>query len=370
MHSRLIGLLSVFLATLAGAAVSARRPASSQSSGFVYVATNQPSGNMVVQFARASDGSLTPVSSAATGGVGGTGNGVGSLDPLGSQDSLVLTANGGVVLVVNAGSNDISSLRADAGRLALVSKVPSGGNFPNSVAVNGDLVYVVNAHATPNISAFRLGTDGTLTAITNSTRALPGGSNSAPHDVRFSPDGMRLLVTEGGTNQFDIFELSAAGVATAVNTQSVAGSGPFGFKFGRAGVLASAEADSASVSSYSLNPDNTLTVVSAAVPNGQAASCWITLTADGKFAFISDTGSGTLSSYSISGNWMVTLVDGVATTDGGAPIDSALSNDGAFLYVEDSALGRILSYRVHGASLAPLATILGFPTTIQGIAAR
>jgi 6-phosphogluconolactonase len=181
---------------------------------------------------------------------------------------------------------------------------------------------------------------------------------------------MRLLVTEGGTNQFDIFELSA-GVATAVTTQPSAGSGPFGLKFGRAGVLANAEANSASVSSYSLTADNTLRVISAAVPNGQSASCWIALTTDGKFAFISDTGSGTLSSYSISGNGTLTLVDDVAaTTAGGAPIDSALSNDGAFMYVEDSALGRLLSFRVHGASLVPLATIPGFPTTIQGIAVQ
>jgi hypothetical protein len=43
------------------------------STGFVYVMTNNPNGNSVIQFSRASDGSLTKASQAATGGNGGTG---------------------------------------------------------------------------------------------------------------------------------------------------------------------------------------------------------------------------------------------------------------------------------------------------------
>jgi hypothetical protein len=53
-----------------------------QSSGFVYIATNSTSGNVVIQYSRGNDGSLTNVSEAATGGLGGSGNGVGNLDPL------------------------------------------------------------------------------------------------------------------------------------------------------------------------------------------------------------------------------------------------------------------------------------------------
>jgi len=81
-----------------------------------------------------------------TGGLGGTGNGVGALDPLGSQDSLVLSGDGTRVLAVNAGSNDLSVLGAGENGLKLLSKISSGGEFPNSVAVRGNLVYVLNAH--------------------------------------------------------------------------------------------------------------------------------------------------------------------------------------------------------------------------------
>ena len=340
-------------------------------SGFVYIATNQPSGNAVIQYTRAANGSLTKTAEVATGGLGGTGNGVGALDPLGSQDSLVLSGTGAALLVVNAGSNNLSSLRAGSAGLQLVSLVPSGGTFPNSVALNGNLVYVLNAHGTPNISGFRLSSTGDLQPIAGSTRNLPGGTTAAPHDIRFSPDGTRLLVTEEVTNQIDVFELSNAGLVSAVTTQPSPGSGPFGMKFGRGGVLLNSEANSGSVSSYSLNPDNTLTVISAAVLDTQQASCWISLSSDGKFGFVSNTGSGTLSTYQVTGNGTLNLAKPVtASINGGAPIDSALTSGSSFLYVVDSALGRIVSFRVQGASLIPLSTVTGLPTTIQGIAAQ
>src|SRR5438477_11873562 len=75
--------------------------AAPRSRGFVYVMTNQTSGNTVIQYARASDGTLTKVTEVATNGLGGTGNGVGPLDPLGSQDSLVQNGNGSLLLAVN-----------------------------------------------------------------------------------------------------------------------------------------------------------------------------------------------------------------------------------------------------------------------------
>jgi 6-phosphogluconolactonase (cycloisomerase 2 family) len=270
-----------------------------------------------------------------------------------------------MLVAVDAGSNQVSALSASSAGLGLLNTVSSGGSFPNSVAVRGGLVYVLNAHATPNITAFQLGSGG-LTPIAGSTRNLPGGSAAAPHDVRFSPDGTRVIVAEGGTNQLDVFDIAGSGVVT----QPSAGRGPFALAFARSGVLANAEASSGSVSSYELTAQGTLAVVSPAVPDGQSAACWITVTGDGKFAFVSNTGSGNLSTYQVSGNGTVNLEQPVAATaDGGAPIDSALTSDGSFLYVVDSALGRVLIYRANGASLALVGNVGGLPTTVQGIAA-
>jgi 6-phosphogluconolactonase len=341
--------------------------AAGKSTGFVYVATNA-AANSVIQYARAADGSLTMNAEVLT---GGSGTGATAVDPLGSQDSLVTSADGSLLVVVNAASNEVTSLRAGSGGLQVASTVSSNGTFPNSVAIRGDLVYVVNAQSTPNVTAFRVDASGALTAIPDSTRNLPGGGSAAPHDVVFSPDGTRLLVSEGGTNQIDVFQLDDNGLATVVTTSPSAGSGPFGMRFGRNGALIVVEAATASASSYVLTPRNTLTVVSAAVANGQAASCWISLAPDGKFGFVSDTGSGVFSSYQVSGNGMLNLASAVAASaGGGAPIDSSITGDGAFMYVVDSSKGRVLAYGIHGASLHPAGVVTGLPLSVQGIVAQ
>jgi 6-phosphogluconolactonase len=344
--------------------------------GFVYVMTNQPAGNTVIQYLRASGGSLTQVGTASTGGLGGTGNGVGALDPLGSQDSLVLSGDGTRLLAVNAGSNEISALEAGSDRVRpcsstprLLSKVASGGEFPNSVALHGNLVYVLNAHGTPNVSGFRLDSNGVLHPIPGSTRNLPGGVNAAPHDVVFSPDGAHLLVTEGGTDQIDIFVIGDDGLITKVTSQPSPG-GPFGLRFGRHDVLVVTEADANALSTYQLTKEDTLDVISPSIPDGQMASCWLSITLNGQ-TFVSNTGSGDLSSYQVSASGTAALVNAIAANIApGAPIDSVLASNYRFLYVDDSARGDVFFFAVNGNNLAPIGSITGLPTTLQGIAAQ
>jgi len=337
----------------------------------VYVMTNDPARNAVLMFRRDASGQLALVDRRATGGRGGTGNGVGNVDPLGSQDSLIANGDASRLLAVNAGSDEISSIGVSDKGLTLLSIVKSGGDFPNSVALYGDLVYVLNAHGTPNVSGFRLAADGTLRPLAGSTRPLAGGTAAAPHDVRFSPDGTRLIVTEDMTNQFDIFDVGNDGLLTGVTTAASSGPGPFGFTFARDGFLVVAEAASASVSSYELTPTNTLAVITPSVMNGQAASCWISLTPHGQ-AFISNTANATLSSYQVDATGHVALVQAVAaaTGTGSAPIDSALSSDNRFLYVIDSARGGIIAFGVSGTSLTTMAQFVPLPRTSQGIVAR
>jgi 6-phosphogluconolactonase len=334
--------------------------------GFVHVMTNQPTGNTVIRYERTRNGQLTMLQEVSTGGLGSAG----TTDPLASADSLVQNETGSLLLAVNAGSNQLSSLGVTNGTLNLVSIVSSGGDFPNSVALSGDLVYVLNAHGTPNISGFTLGTDGTLTPIANSTVNLPGGAASDPHDIRFSSDGSRLLVTEGGTNQIDIFEIGDDGTVTNTVTQPIAGAVPFGFAFTRNQVVVVTEAQSASVSTYRLTADNTLEPISTVVHDGQMATCWIALTRVGH-TFVSNTGNGTLSSYQTAASGHLNLLHPVAASKpGSAPIDSALSRDNRFLYVEDSANGRVLIFRVSGTTIRSAGTVDGLPTSLQGILAQ
>ncbi len=68
------------------------------------------------------------------------------VDHLASQGLLVYDASASELFAVNAGSDSVSVFGAHAGdRLNLRQVIGSGGSFPASIAVSGNLVYVLNA---------------------------------------------------------------------------------------------------------------------------------------------------------------------------------------------------------------------------------
>src|SRR6266550_4585279 len=167
--------------------------------GAVYTLTNQVGGNAVAVFARGADGRLTAAGTVSTGGTG-TGGG-----------------------------------------LALASRTASGGTLPISLTVHGNVLYVLNAGGTGNISGLALGTSGALTAIAGATRPLPG-SNVGPAQVSFSSFCRHPAATEKNTNQLDVYAVDANGVASGPTTTASAGGTPFGFSFGHRNELFVSEA--------------------------------------------------------------------------------------------------------------------------------
>ena len=166
---------------------------SENTAGHVYTLSNQVSGNAVMEYSRASDGTLNFVASYAAGGTG-TGGG------LGNQGAIILTDDGDVLLAVNAGSNTISSFKVDNNGLSLTSTVSSGGIRPISITRYNDLVFVLNAGAPGNISGFAINGNGMLNAIPNSIRPL-SAANVGPAQIEFVNDGKVLVVTEQATNK-------------------------------------------------------------------------------------------------------------------------------------------------------------------------
>ena len=136
--------------------------------GAVYTMTNDSTDNQVIVFGRNAKGILTKIDSVSTGGPGsGT-----VLDSLGSQGSLVLTEDEEWLLAVNAGSNEISVFEVTHQGLKLAGKVGSGGTGPTSITTFYNIVYVLNAGGTPNITGFALTHKGALIPLANSTRTL------------------------------------------------------------------------------------------------------------------------------------------------------------------------------------------------------
>jgi DNA-binding beta-propeller fold protein YncE len=244
-----------------------------------------------------------------------------------------------------------------------------------SVAVNGNLVYVLNQLGIANITGFIVNDLGALQPIPLSTRELAGGALALPAQVSFTPDGTQLLVTEKGTNTIDIFQLQPDGRTSGPTAQQSSGKTPFGFAIGADGTVVVSEVENrlplqGTASSYRLTGGSSLLPVSPHVPDNQSGACWVAITGD--IAWVTNTGSANISAYQIGAGGSLTLVNPIAGTtgDGTAPIDLAASADGSFLYVLKSATGEIAAFAINGSSLTPLFTETGLPLSIQGIVAR
>src|SRR5947207_10919938 len=111
----------------------------------VFVQTNGLAGNQVVVYDRADDGTLTAAGTYATGGNGGAALPGAESDRLASQGSLAYDPFHKLLIAVNADSDTVSAFRVKGDRLELEDVLPSGGQFPASVGVNDELVYVLNS---------------------------------------------------------------------------------------------------------------------------------------------------------------------------------------------------------------------------------
>jgi len=345
------------------AARDAAVPADLAGPGAVYTLTNQVAGNAVAVFTRGADGRLASAGSVAT---GGTGTGA----SLGSQGAVSLSNDGRLLFAVNAGSNDVSVFTVSPAGLALASRVASGGTLPISLTVHGNVVYVLNAGGTGNISGFTLGTSGDLTPITGATLPL-SGSAVGPADVQFSPDGSRLVVTEKNTNLLDVYAVDANGVASGPTTTPSAGGTPFGFAFGLRNDLFVSEA-TGSASSYVLGASGTPALVSGAVSTHQGAPCWAVVTSDGRFGFTGN-GAGSVSAFAIAPDGAINLVDanGGTALIGAGINDIALSHNSRYLYVlQTGGAQAIHAFRVAAdGHLTALGPIGGLPAGTRGLAA-
>jgi len=366
--TKLAGILFSLLMVLSAAAAFANgrhgHGGEDKAVGAVYAMTNDATTNEIVIFGRDEDGNLTRTGSIATGGAG-SGGGV---DPLVSQGSVVLTRDERWLLAVNAGSSEISVFRVLPHTLVLTDKTGSGGEYPVSIAVYHDLVYVLNAGTNPNITGFTLSRNGRLTAIDNSTRVLgPGGYSQ----VGFDPQGDFLVVTDRANSEILVYHVNRRGLPRWVPANSPSsGVAPFGFIFDARGHLLVVEAGTNAVSSYAIARDGTLQVISASIPNGQVAACWIAGNKRG-YVYTTNPGTSSVSSYKAerrSGE--VTLLQGVAGT-GSAPLDASIA-EGRFLYAIDPGNGSIDAFRIErDGSLTSLGTTAGgFAVYAQGIAAR
>lgn len=333
----------------------------------LFVQTNDPTGNEVVVYERASDGTLTQGESFPTGGLGGIAEGAVS-DPLASQGSLTYDRRHSLLFAVNAGSDSFTVFDVDGRSLDFVQELSSGGRFPVSVAVHGRLVYVLNGGGPGKIEGYRI-RDGRLHALEDSSRSLglnnttPPNFLMSPAQVGFTPDGNNLVVTTKGNGTIEVFGVREDHRPTERSVSTPDAGVPFAFVFGGAGRLFLTEAATGAATSYELNPDRTLSVFDGPVLNGQKATCWI-VAANG-YLYASNTASNTISGYAKDeGALSLTVASGVAAMTGAGPIDMAVSPNGSILYLQNGVDQTISSFAVmDDGTLKALSTTPGPPAT-------
>jgi DNA-binding beta-propeller fold protein YncE len=290
---------------------------------------------------------------------------------------VALGDNGRWLFAVNAASNTISSFAVRPGGLSLAGTVASGGTLPTSLSVHQNLLYVLNAGSSGNISGFTVGQDGTLVPLPGSTRPLGAGA-SLPVDIGISRDGDLVVVTEKGSNTIDTYTLDGAGLATGPTTTASAAATPFGFAFANHHQVIVSDAvggaaGGSALSAYTYNSQSgALNVADAMVPTGQTAACWAAVTRNGRFAYTANAGSSTISGFSIANDGTLTLLTpgGQTGVTGAHPTDIAFDAGDQYLYTLDTGSGAISAFAIGAnGSLTPATGTTGLPASATGLAA-
>ncbi len=337
------------------------------SPGYVYTLNNQ-TVNKVMAFSRDASGHLEFAAAYATGGAG-TAMGTGS------QGALASSKNYNVVLAVNPGSNSVSSMSMSGSGLQEISTVASGGLKPVSVTTYNDLVYVLNAGGTGNISGFRLSANGHLSAIANSTRAL-SSANAGPAQVSFVNDGQVLVVTEKATNNITTYTVNGSGLPVMMTVTTSAHPTPFGFAEGKNGIIYVSEAaggmpGQSAVTAYYVSNSGMVTHTAGPVMANQTAACWVVTNNNGKYVYATNTGSNTVSSFATANSGGLSVLSAVAATSGANPIDAAMSNNSKYLYVLNAGSGNISGYDINNdGSLNDIGMAGTLPSGTIGLIAK
>jgi 6-phosphogluconolactonase (cycloisomerase 2 family) len=294
---------------------------------FLFALTNGTDSNAVITYRRdTTDGSLSYLSTTATGGLG-TGA------PLSSQGPITVSSDGEWLLAVNAASNTLSALRIDNDGPHRVSMVQSGGVRPISITVHNDLVFVLHSGENGTITGFKLSDAGLLTAIEGTKRVL-GDSATNPAQVSFALNGSMLVVTLKAMNKIVAYPLDVQGKpGTPISVASL-GIFPYGFATASDGTLFVSEGKSGSMSVYKLSATG-ISAISGPLTTHQNSACWAGLSPNGRHVYILNANSNSITGYSTdrSASYPLLNPDGITASTGMAPIDISFTSNARFAYV-------------------------------------
>jgi 6-phosphogluconolactonase (cycloisomerase 2 family) len=384
-----VAVAVVAAATVALPLAASGKPTPPRVVGAVYTETNNPAGNKVLVFNRYSNGRLKRRQAVATGGRGGQQQQPGCTAHcpiLDAAGEIQLVLGGRVLVVVNAGSNTITSFRVTSQGLERAATKSSGGRFPDSLTTHGSLLYVLNTN-TRNIAGFRVSSDGKLMRIKRSTRSLTGNADSGgPRQIAFDNKGRVLVVTlltsagaMSSNRTINTFVLRANGTPGPATAYSASQAAPFGVAFDpRRNHMVLTEAPRFT-STYTVTRKGAVVPIDVQSSNG-AAPCWVAITGNGRYAYTVNTGGSlatppSVAQYRLSPNGKLTFL-GITPNPHAEHFktDNALSADSKYLYVLAPGVttgpSRIDVYKLGGnGTLKLVASTPRLPPGISGVSA-
>lgn len=383
------------LPALAGCVALGEEERSEGRAGAVYTMTNDTHANAILAFQRDRSGALTKQGVFFTGGLGSGGR-----EPdfaLANAGAVILNDDASLLFAVNPGSDDISVFGVEDDRLSLLDRHPSGGHLPISLALSGNLLYVLNAGGNlssgnndgfrDSINGFRVDSRGRLTSIPGSSRPLSAAVTN-PAQIRFNRQGSVLVVTERVANNIDTFLVRNGGLlsdpivyAAPVLPDPIGATNPFGFDFdSRGGLFVSDDFNDATglaaMSSFRIGSDGKLQPASTNVQvGGESGACWVKVSADSRFAYLVNAVSSSISVFRIDpATEKVTHLSKVASPTN--PTDIGITRDNKFLYAlnpdETGSAPGITAYMIDPTTgaLKAIPGITGLPVTVDGLAVR
>ena len=336
-----------------------------------YVESNNPNPgqNAVLQLKlNPSTGRLNQVGTFLAGGTGQA-NPTQKLGPNDSDKEVIASADGKFLFAVNQGSNSIAVFRIHAdGGLSKVGTYDSFGVQPASLALAGDKLIVTNrgdalqgaaATAAANITVFDVRFDGSLRHVSNSTVNFPIGLS--PSQVQASPDGRFVFAdnfaipgtTPPHANELNSFRVTARGtlelVTGGVATANVAAPTLLGIAthptrpiiYG--GLVAGKQ-----IAVFTYDRNGALTFVKAVDDQG-AGPCWTTVSADGKFLYVVNTGTVSVGVYSLADPLNPVQIQEFALQQPAPPPDATKAPLGAFEFALDPS-GKVLDVLTQSTS--------------------
>jgi hypothetical protein len=312
--------------------------------GAAFFLSNPDGPNTVEAFSRnTATGLLTYLGSFPTGGNG-------SKAIQGSQAHAVVV-KGNLLYAVNSGSDSFSTFRIGSdGRPTWLATTTSNGVRPVSIAVHGNLLFVLNQGIVAadaggpkpaSIRGFLINSSGIPSPIGNATFSF--NSESAPSDVFFLGNRFRLAVLKSGSDAVEAFNVSPTGELSNNQTMTVGeypGNQPVGGAansnlpgIGFAAVIGE-EITGAGASVVSFSASANLTIQPELDADDDIDPCWAVTSIKGDRLWSSNFMPKSLTLYLVDGNGTLTRSSIYTPLNDTGPgsLDLDVSADGRFLY--------------------------------------